>query len=947
MRKYIYILNILLLSILFISCSKDSDEPNVEPTPVPTVAKIEFPATEDTKPVFGTEGGTATIKFTATQAWTAIAANDRASEWLSISPSSGTAGSSALTITTKENDTYDERSASITIKSGTAQQTIVITQKQKDALLVTSDKFEVDAEGCQISVEVKANIDFSIQTDVDWISQVNTRALNTSNLTFNISENEEITKREGHITISSGDFSETVSVYQAGSIPTIIISKNEYTISSEGGDITVEVQSNVDISVTLPDDGWISESTTRSMSTHTYVFTVSKNEDYDSRSGEILFTNKENNLSEKVIITQMQRDAIIVARSRYEYDAEGGTLSFEVQTNVDFEVSVDADWITMADTRALHTEKLSFNVAANDTYDERTTTITIKGLDIKQTVNIVQHGLVAVSAIEISQSTLELFVGNSERLTALVLPSNASNKEVTWSCNDTSIATIDEEGNVTAVTPGEAIVTITTTNGKITASCKVIVKEDEIIIFADDNVKKICVRHFDSNHDGELSMNEAAAVTSIPAIRAEVNNGKIIAEDQSVFLPIFSKNTYASRLFDGMLYDIYYFNELQYFKSLNSCGQYMFRFQRYLSEVTLPQNIQVIGMGAFEGCSSLTSINIPSSVSQIKNEAFKDCRSLTSIDIPSNITVIAPYTFKNCSSLTNINIPSSVTTIYLGAFEGCSSLTSINIPSSVKVISENAFKGCSSLTNINIADGVTEIYAGAFKGCSSLNSINIPSSVTTIGEGAFEGCSSLTSINIPSSVTTIGEGAFVGCSSLTNINIPSSITSIGEGAFEGSSLTNVSIADGVTEIYAGAFKGCSSLNSINIPSSVTNIGDAAFAGCSSLTSINIPSSVTTIGYRAFSGCSSLTSINIPSSVTTIGEGAFSGCSSLASINIPSSVTSIGGGAFYGCSSLTHVSIADGVTKIAYTTFYGCSSLTNINIPSSVTTIGNSAFWGCI
>ncbi len=310
--KALRFIGISLLVTFFVivlsSCGGDSDEPNVDPTPIPAAARIDFPAEQNTNPVISSEGGAVNITFTSSQAWTASIVNDRADEWISLSTTNGMAGTSVLSITTKTNDTYDERSATITIKSGTVSKNIIVTQKQKDALLVSSEKIEMDVEGGEVQVEVKANVDFSVETDVDWISHISTRSLKTSNLVFTVTENEDTQKREGHITVKSGMLLETVTVYQAASTPTIIISQNEYTIGSDGGDIKVEVSSNVDVSVTLPKNGWISESSTRSMSTNTYVFTVSKNEGYDSRSAEILFTNKENNLSEKVVITQMQRD---------------------------------------------------------------------------------------------------------------------------------------------------------------------------------------------------------------------------------------------------------------------------------------------------------------------------------------------------------------------------------------------------------------------------------------------------------------------------------------------------------------------------------------------------------------------------------------------------------------------------------------------------------------
>ena len=61
-------------------------------------------------------------------------------------------------------------------------------------------------------------------------------------------------------------------------------------------------------------------------------------------------------------------------------------------------------------------------------------------------------------------------------LTATVAPSYATNKNVVWSSNDESVATV-QEGRITAIKPGVAIITVTTEDGGMTASCSVTVKE--------------------------------------------------------------------------------------------------------------------------------------------------------------------------------------------------------------------------------------------------------------------------------------------------------------------------------------------------------------------------------------------------------------------------------------------------------------------------------------
>lgn len=174
------------------------------------------------------------ISFSASENWIAEVVNESKTEWLSVSPTSGKSGVAYITIKAKDNDTSNERSASVCIKAGSVKKTINVTQKQQDVLTVTSSKFEVPSEGGEITVEVKANVDFEYTIDnsaIDWISYKTTRALKTTNLVFDIKDNNDMEKRQGKITIDSGVLNEEIIISQAGK-------------TIEAGTIYVEVSCN-------------------------------------------------------------------------------------------------------------------------------------------------------------------------------------------------------------------------------------------------------------------------------------------------------------------------------------------------------------------------------------------------------------------------------------------------------------------------------------------------------------------------------------------------------------------------------------------------------------------------------------------------------------------------------------------------------------------------------
>ena len=189
------------------------------------------------------------------------------------------------------------------------------------------------------------------------------------------------------------------------------------------------------------------------------------------------------------------------------------------------------------------------------------------------------------------------------------------------------------------------------------------------ITFADDAVKALCVANWDTNHDGELSMAEAAAVTNVGEV--------------------FTGNT-----------EIISFDELQYFTGLTRFVNNAFKNCSNLASITIPTSITSFGSAVFRGCLNLTSIDIPSSVKTIATYAFYECTGLTSINIPNDVSVISGSSFYGCSSLSSVIIPDNANSIGTYAFYGCSSLTSIDIPSSVTSIGDWALAKCSNLSDV-------------------------------------------------------------------------------------------------------------------------------------------------------------------------------------------------------------------------------------------------------
>lgn len=416
---------IVLTAVLAAAACRNREETLHEPT------AAEIILADGVTPVLGAGEDSVDIAFTSTADWTAEVDQD----WCTVSPAEGSSGNQTIALTVAENTSADERNATLIITSGASQTRVMVVQKQKDALTLSSARYEVEAKGGDIVVEVQHNIPFGYVIDTEaagWIKPIeNTKAMSTSTLGFTVLENEGVNKREGTVRIVSGDISEIVTVYQDGSEPSLVLTQTEYAVGSDGGVVVIEVRSNTEYSMTMPaGEDWLSESTAAGASTYTRYVIVTPNNTYESRSAKIVFEDKASGNSETVTITQVQNNAIVVAQRQYIIDAEGGIKRFAINANVDFEVKVSADWIVYQPaTKALPQEKeVVFHIAPNETIESRNAVITFTAEGVEQSVEVIQSAATVKSVFGI------IYTGTSF-MAPTIAGRNLSHATVDWGDN--------------------------------------------------------------------------------------------------------------------------------------------------------------------------------------------------------------------------------------------------------------------------------------------------------------------------------------------------------------------------------------------------------------------------------------------------------------------------------------------------------------------------------
>ena len=260
--------------------------------------------------------------------------------------------------------------------------------------------------------------------------------------------------------------------------------------------------------------------------------------------------------SEKGADDSNNEEAVFISDSEGDYvvEADGGIIVVTVSTNLEYSVVIPDEaqsWLSIADTRAIRVEKLTFTIAKNEAEAERSAVVKLLGSD------------------------------------------NAELQSLSFVQKGTSGGDNPDNPNGGDEIPDDRTL---------------------VIMFQDENTKLLCTLHWDENEDGELSYEEAAAVTDLGAV---FTGSSILA-----------------------------FNELQYFTSLEN-----------------------IANSAFNGCASLKLITIPDSVTSIGDGAFYRCTSLTEVYCKAKTppALGGTYVFDNNGSGRKIYVPTGSVNAYKSA----------------------------------------------------------------------------------------------------------------------------------------------------------------------------------------------------------------------------------------------------------------------------------------
>ena len=394
-----------------------------------------------------------------------------------------------------------------------------------------------------------------------------------------------------------------------------------------------------------------------------------------------------------------------------------------------------------------------------------TATITAKSNNGKTASCSVTVNPIQPTGIKATPETSTLYgLNGTVKLSANVMPSNATNKAVTWSSRNTSVATVSSDGTVKAVGYGTTVITATTVNG-LTSNCTINVKKEEVTALSiATQPSKTSYYVGDTLNTAGLSLKVTynngtvktissgftctpTALSTAGAQTVTVNyGGKTATFTVSVELPVLPFVTLTFDPTDGVL-DL-----------ADTPEKTVYPGEAY-GRLPEPTADGMVFLGWY-------------------TESGKRITSLTTCDLTGDATVSARWALASAEGWSFDEATGTLTLDGSGAMKEYTSAAEAPW-----------YSYRDSIEHLVVKSGVTSLSSYAFVGCQNLADITLPDTLQTIGTMTFYGCDSLNNVTIPASVRTIGSYAFADALSLSRITFAGDAPEFGTGVFTFRKLT--------------------------------------------------------------------------------------------------------------------------------------------------------------
>lgn len=323
---------------------------------------------------------------------------------------------------------------------------------------------------------------YQASSDADWC-MVAIDPLE-STITVKVNENNTFDERRSIVTlldVKDGKSSRSFTVIQhQNDVIRVTDKSNTYEVITEGGQVVINLESNVSYSVQIGNSAdWITvanSSGTRGLVASKVILHVAANNTEKARSAQVFIVDEDSGARTMVLISQMFKSYMRVLKTSYTIDEKGGEISIYVETNVSFDCLTDQSdsWVKAKRNREPINDNTVCQKITVDPFNEkepkRTSTVSIENMSFGEQVVI---DITQTRDLYIQESSVRILRGGTQQLTL----HNANNEAVLWKSQDETVAMVDGNGNVKGLSAGSTNITVASSDGRHTDEVTVTVEK--------------------------------------------------------------------------------------------------------------------------------------------------------------------------------------------------------------------------------------------------------------------------------------------------------------------------------------------------------------------------------------------------------------------------------------------------------------------------------------
>ena len=522
------------------------------------------------------EATTRNVTVTSDIDWTA----KTSANWITLSKSSGTAGTTTLNVNIEANTLASSRTSQITVYNQDYNITKkIVVNQAASTISVSTSSIEVGPESSTQNVNITSNIPWTAKTSDSWITLSKSSGYaGTTILTINIGANTLASSRSGYVEIYNTEcnVSKRVNITQTAFCPELKVSHDTLNVEADAITKIITIESNISWSASVSDN-WISLSkSSSSVGNDAIILTIEQNTTSIARTGYVEISNSEYNISRRINIQQNRYNP---TECCIEYTS---TSQITIDSSAYFGALIES-----------HTWNSGNGVIR---FDRPVTSIGNKAF----------FDCTTLTSITIPNSITSIghyaFSGCSS-LTSITIPDSV-NSIGNWAFYDcSSLTSINIPNNVIEIGSSAFSGCSSLTSINIPNSVTYI---GESAFFWCRSLTSITIPECVTSI-GRSAFYECRSLTSITIPESVITIG------------------------ENAFYNCDSLTSITIPERVTSIGNGTFNGCSSLTSITIPERVTSIESYAFYDCSSLTSITIPESVTSIGNEAFYKCIRLTSV----------------------------------------------------------------------------------------------------------------------------------------------------------------------------------------------------------------------------------------------------------------------------------------------------------------------------